>query len=63
MSEDAVLRIERGHPERSGLLQRIASRYPALQMPPLGTELIDEDAVALLRSWVAENDARHAEAQ
>ena len=36
---DAVLRIEPQHPDRSALLKRIASRYPPLQMPPLGTEL------------------------
>jgi hypothetical protein len=53
---DAVLRIEPGHPDRSGLVQRAASRYPALQMPPMGTELIDEKAVALLRRWAAEAD-------
>jgi hypothetical protein len=63
MSEDAVLRIARGHPERSGLVQRIASRYPALQMPPLGTELIDEEAVSVLRRWIAQMDDRHAEAR
>ena len=56
-SPDAVLRIEAGHPERSALLQRIASRYPALQMPPLGTALVDEAAVELLRRWILEADA------
>ena len=55
-SPDAVLRIEPGHPERSGLMQRVASRYPALQMPPMGTELADEEAIALLRRWAAEAD-------
>ena len=55
-SPDAVLRIDPGHPDRSGLMQRVASRYPALQMPPMGTELVDEEAVALLRRWVAETD-------
>ena len=53
-SPDAVLRIEPGHPDRSGVVQRIASRYPALQMPPLGTELVDEEAVSLIRRWIAE---------
>ena len=55
-SPDAVLRIEPGHPERSALLQRVASRYPALQMPPLGTALVDEAAVELLRRWILEAD-------
>ncbi len=53
-SPDAVLRIAPHHPEQSALLQRIASRIPALQMPPLGTALVDDQAVALLRRWVAE---------
>ncbi|MET0530567.1 MAG: hypothetical protein ABW003_19915 [Microvirga sp.] len=53
---DAVLRIEPEHPERSALLKRIASRYPPLQMPPLGTELIDRQAVDLLSRWIAESE-------
>ena len=62
-SPDAVLRIEPGHPERSGLMQRVASRYPALQMPPLGTELVDEEAVSLLRRWIVETDGIRTEAR
>jgi hypothetical protein len=31
------------------LAQRMGSRYPAMQMPPLGTELVDEEGVSLLR--------------
>jgi hypothetical protein len=52
-SPDAVNRIEPGYPERSGLVQRAGSRYPALQMPPLGTELVDSEAIALLENWIA----------
>jgi hypothetical protein len=52
-SPDAVNRIEPGDPERSGLVQRARSRYPALQMPPLGTELVDRTAMALLENWIA----------
>lgn len=55
-SSDAVMRIEPGRPDRSALMQRIASRYPALQMPPLGTELVDGEAVALMRRWISEMD-------
>jgi hypothetical protein len=55
-SPDAALRIEPRHPEGSALLERMASRYPALQMPPLGTELVDRDAVALIRRWISELD-------
>ena len=43
----------------SMLLARMASRHPVLQMPPLGTRVVDEDAVALLRRWIAE-DTTHA---
>jgi hypothetical protein len=56
-SADADLRIDPGHPERSALFERLASRYPALQMPPLGTVLVDEEAVALLRKWIIELEA------
>jgi hypothetical protein len=61
-SPDAVLRIEPGRPDRSGLMQRIASRYPALQMPPLGTEAVDKEAVELIRRWIAETDEFRTEA-
>jgi len=57
-SPDAVMRIDPGHPDRSGLLQRVASRSPALQMPPLGTALVDQEAVALLERWIAEAEER-----
>jgi hypothetical protein len=53
-SADAVSRVEAGHPERSGLMQRVSSRAAALQMPPLGTELVDDEAVALLQRWISE---------
>lgn len=53
-SADAVLRILPGRPDRSGLLQRVASRYGPLQMPPLGTELVDTEAVTVMRRWISE---------
>ena len=61
-SPDAVLRVAPGHPERSGLMQRVSSRYSALQMPPLGTELIDDEAVRLLYRWIAEKGASSQQA-
>lgn len=45
-------RIEPGQPERSVLLQRMASRFAATQMPPLGTHAVDETALALVRAWI-----------
>jgi len=53
LSADAMLRIEPRHPDRSALMQRIGSRFPALQMPPLGTELVDRQAVELIQRWIA----------
>jgi len=46
-------------PDRSVLVVRMASRHPVLQMPPLGTRLVDEDAVRLARQWIAEEVAAH----
>lgn len=54
LAPEAQVRIMPGQPDRSGLLARVASRSPALQMPPLGTALVDEAAVALLREWISE---------
>jgi cytochrome c553 len=54
LSPEALVRIAPGQPDRSGLLARMASRSPALQMPPLGTALVDEAAVALLQRWISE---------
>ena len=54
LAENTTLRIEAGHPERSAVPQRMASRVPALQMPPLGTALVDERAVKLIRRWITE---------
>jgi hypothetical protein len=53
-SPDAVLRVAPQRPGSSALLQRVSSRQPALQMPPLGTELVDHDAVTLLERWINE---------
>lgn len=59
---DALNRIEPGYPERSALIERVSSRLPALQMPPLGTELADDEAVALLYRWIAEQGESRKEA-
>lgn len=56
-TEDAVFRIEPGHPERSVVIQRMSSRYAALQMPPLGTVIVDNEATTLISRWIAETSA------
>lgn len=51
MAESTVA-IAPGAPERSAVAYRMASRRPASQMPPLGTVLTDEAAVALMHRWI-----------
>jgi hypothetical protein len=52
---DIVERVCAGHPEKSMVVARMASRYPLLQMPPLGSQLVDEEAVALIKRWISED--------
>ncbi len=47
-------RLSPGVPDQSTLIHRMASRRPAAQMPPLGSALVDQEAVARLRRWVAD---------
>jgi hypothetical protein len=53
LASDAPL-VAPGEAERSVLLARMRSRNPNTQMPPLGTQLIDADAVALIERWIDE---------
>lgn len=56
-SAAAELRIVPGDPASSQLVQRLATRDPFAQMPPLGTRLVDQQAVDLLVAWI-ETDLR-----
>ncbi|HWB79892.1 MAG TPA: hypothetical protein VG755_33235, partial [Nannocystaceae bacterium] len=47
-------RIVAGDPERSVLFARMRSRDPIHQMPPLGTRVVDDEAVTLVGAWIAE---------
>lgn len=47
-------KVTPGEPDESVLLRRVSSRDPSAQMPPLGTEAVDEHAVELLRGWISE---------
>lgn len=42
-----------GHPERSALLHRMASRGAIAQMPPQGSVRVDQAAVEHIRRWIA----------
>jgi len=47
-----TLRVVPGHPEQSGLVARMNVRGPREQMPPLATEQVDEQGVALVSRWI-----------
>jgi glucose/arabinose dehydrogenase len=51
--EDARI-VAPGHPERSVLLHRLSHRGQGTgQMPQLGTNVVDEAAVKMVREWIA----------
>jgi hypothetical protein len=37
------------------------SRAPLIQMPPLGTALVDEEGLALIERWIREMDRNEKE--
>lgn len=47
-----TVRVSPGHPERSAVVIRMGSRQPAVQMPPLATRVVDQEAVAQLSRWI-----------
>lgn len=51
---ERVRLVAPGVPEESALLYRMRSRRPSSQMPPLGTTIVDEEAVALLTRWITD---------
>jgi hypothetical protein len=52
LSEGDSALISPAHPEQSAMLVRMRSRRPSSQMPPLGTVVKDEQAIAALRDWI-----------
>ncbi|MFM8533180.1 MAG: hypothetical protein ACKOEC_06255 [Acidimicrobiia bacterium] len=44
--------INPGSPESSSLVRRVRSRRPSSQMPPIGSVVVDRQAVELITSWV-----------
>lgn len=49
------LRISRERPDQSVLTRRMASRQALAQMPPLGTHLRDDGALALVSDWMRQD--------
>ena len=56
------VRVSAGDPDRSVLARRLATRDPLLQMPPLGTRVVDEQAKELITAWIREELAPAAPA-
>jgi hypothetical protein len=48
-------RVAPGFPETSAIVYRMSSRRPSSQMPPLGTAIVDVQALELIRAWIAED--------
>lgn len=59
--EDGTKLIDTLAPQASALLARMKSRRPSSQMPPLGTVVRDDDAVAALQGWIEAQSRRRAE--
>lgn len=52
MDDAYDLRVAPGDPETSGLLHRMSVRDTDVGMPPIASERVDDDGVALVRSWI-----------
>jgi hypothetical protein len=52
LGPDQSYRIYPGDPSRSAIVYRMSTRDPYRQMPPLGTKIVDKEAVALITRWI-----------
>jgi cytochrome c553 len=52
-----------GRPAASVLITRVSSRNPQTQMPPIGTRLVDSEALALLERWISEKSTTAEESK
>ena len=48
----ATHRIDPGSTDTSSIFIRASSREPGVQMPPLGTEVVDTEGLATLRAFI-----------
>lgn len=55
----AAVRIKPGDPDGSVLVARMATRHPVRQMPPLGSQFVDDAGLALIKRWIAEDLPAH----
>jgi hypothetical protein len=54
-------RICPGDPSRSSIVYRMGTRNPYQQMPPLGTKIVDQQALDLLTAWIKEDLGHRSE--
>jgi hypothetical protein len=47
-------RLAPRNPDDSAIVYRMSSRKPSSQMPPLGTVMVDTEAVELMKRWIRE---------
>jgi hypothetical protein len=47
-------RVAPGRPDASLVLERMSRRDPISQMPPLGSRVVDREAVAIVERWIRE---------
>lgn len=52
---DQSYRILQGDPSKSAIVYRMATRNPYRQMPPLGTKIVDKEALDLISTWIRED--------
>jgi mono/diheme cytochrome c family protein len=52
-AQGQLLRVSPGAPGRSALFLRMQERGNERQMPPLGSERVDREGLAVIRNWIA----------
>jgi hypothetical protein len=52
-----VFRVLSGHADESGIIGRMSVRASGEQMPPIGTEVVDDKGVAAVSAWIDSLDA------
>jgi cytochrome c553 len=60
-AQDESRLINPGHPESSAVVRRVRSRRPLSQMPPIGTVVVDREAVDMLTAWIQTNPGEFKE--
>jgi len=55
LDDDQSYRILPGDPSKSAIIYRIATRNPYRQMPPIGTKIVDTEALDLITKWIQED--------